>query len=227
MHYVRAFIEHILAPDNLAPKQLNGKVLKVDDFVAFVGHFVDELRSGRYPPLRRLFDLCLDAANSDLVNACVKDYRSEMSELVSSDPRDPRDFKLCHDRLFKRLLKKFEDAARGDETTIRGARDNLDASIAEAREEFRKLNYDAYSAKRDGLIGNGAKGGATVGALGGVIAGASVGLQLGGAFGVVLGGAVGAVVLGAAGFATGMAIGAVRVAVPRLMSRLIRDHLGI
>lgn len=106
---LKVLIPHLLSPENLAIKKINGCSIKANQFLGFLRRYFEVLTASDMPQAVPIFEATADVFNSNAVKESQQQYASNMRNLNSIPFRvNEADLREQHDRARREAAQSFE-----------------------------------------------------------------------------------------------------------------------
>ncbi|XP_070497542.1 atlastin-2-like [Chironomus tepperi] len=81
---IEKLIDHLLKPDNLVPKRINGKDVKSSEFLAYIDQYFKLFSSNLLPEAQSIYETTVEQQLSFLINSCFDNYLKSIQDHESS-----------------------------------------------------------------------------------------------------------------------------------------------
>lgn len=81
---IEKLIDHLLKPDNLVPKRMNGKDLTSSEFLAYIDQYFKLFQSNLLPEAQSIYETTVEQQLSILINSCFDNYLKSIQDHESS-----------------------------------------------------------------------------------------------------------------------------------------------
>lgn len=158
--YLDDFVSKTLAPENLEPKKIAGKIVKSREMVDYFQKYLEIFNGDEIPEPKSIFDTTAEVTNLHALSEAKEKYIENMGALrqsAASQALVEVDLVTKHDQSMKESIDLFiEQSKFGGEAFAKHYQDELEKEILEKFNYFKRLNDSKiqnifYKAKEDYL----------------------------------------------------------------------------
>ena len=156
--YLTSFVSTTLAPENLEPKKIAGKVIKSREMVDYFQKYIEIFNGDEIPEPKSIFETTAEVTNLHALSEAKEKYIENMGEVgqnASSQALVEVDLQTKHEESMKESLEMFiEQSKFGGEAFAKHYQEELEKEILEKFHYFKRLNDSKiqnifYKAKED------------------------------------------------------------------------------